>query len=121
VAIGSRYLNGITVVNWPLRRILLSVFANNYVRTLLRMPIHDCTSGYRCWRRDALARLPLASVLSEGYAFEVEILYLACRAGYRIVELPIVFTDRQRGQSKMSMRGIAESVVLPWVLPWRRR
>jgi dolichol-phosphate mannosyltransferase len=121
VAIGSRYLNGITVVNWPLRRILLSVVANNYVRMILRMPIHDCTSGYRCWRRDALAKLPLASIFSEGYAFEVEILYLARRAGCRMVEVPIVFTDRQCGQSKMSMRGIAESVVLPWALPWRTR
>jgi dolichol-phosphate mannosyltransferase len=121
LVIGSRYVHGTTVSDWPLRRIVLSVWANNYVRWILRIPVRDCTSGYRCWRRDALARLPLRAIVSEGYAFQVEMAYRAHRSGYRISEVPIVFTDRQQGRSKMSAGVIAESIVIPWLLPWRAR
>src|SRR3989304_1251780 len=78
---GARYLPGVSVVNWPLRRIVLSAFANHYVRAVTRLSVRDCTSGFRCWRREALGRLPLAHVSSEGYSFLVEMLYLADRIG----------------------------------------
>ena len=120
LVIGSRYLRGVSVVNWPVRRIILSAFANRYVRTVTRLQVHDCTSGYRCWRRDALARLPLARIGSEGYSFLVEMLYLAQRAGCRIVESPIIFVERRQGDSKMSPRVMLESALTPWRLVLRR-
>ena len=81
MVIGSRYLNGVSVVNWPLHRIFLSAFANKYIRAVTRLTPRDCTSGYRCWRREALARLPLAGMVSDGYAFLVEMLFEAHAAG----------------------------------------
>jgi dolichol-phosphate mannosyltransferase len=116
LVIGSRYLNGVSVVNWPLRRIMLSAFANRYIRTVTRLSVRDCTSGYRCWRRDALARLPLKRIASEGYSFLVEMLYLAQRAGCRIVESPIIFVERRQGVSKMSPKVMWESALTPWRL-----
>lgn len=116
LVIGSRYLNGVSVVNWPLRRIMLSAFANRYIRVVTRLSVRDCTSGYRCWRRDALARLPLNRIGSEGYSFLVEMLYLAQRAGCRIVESPIIFVERRQGVSKMSPKVIWESALTPWRL-----
>ena len=121
--IGSRYLNGVSVVNWPLHRIFLSAFANRYVRAVTRSPPSDCTSGYRCWRRDALARLPLDAMVSNGYAFIVEMLFEASRRGCRIGEVPIIFVERRQGQSKVSGRVLAESLIVPWRLaapPTRR-
>jgi len=116
LVVGSRYLDGVSVVNWPLRRLILSAFANHYVRTVTRLPVHDCTSGFRCWRRDALARLPLDRVASEGYAFLVEMLYIAHRHGCRIVESPIIFVERRQGASKLSSNAILESALMPWRL-----
>ena len=116
LVIGSRYLNGVSVVNWPLRRIMLSVFANRYIRTVTRLSVRDCTSGYRCWRREALTRLPLNRIGSEGYSFLVEMLYLAQRAGCRIVESPIIFVERRHGVSKMSPKVMVESALTPWRL-----
>jgi dolichol-phosphate mannosyltransferase len=120
VVIGSRYLDGVSVVNWPLHRIFLSAFANKYIRAVTRLTPRDCTSGYRCWRREALARLPLRSVLSDGYAFLVEMLYQASRLGCRIGEVPIIFIERRAGQSKVSTPVLLESLVVPWRLIFRR-
>jgi dolichol-phosphate mannosyltransferase len=121
VVIGSRYVQGISVVNWPLRRIVLSTFANKYVRAVTRLRPRDCTSGFRCWRREALARLDMDLVVSDGYAFLVEMLYLAQRFGLRIVEVPIIYVERRAGQSKMSKRVMLESAVTPWRLVVQRR
>lgn len=120
LVIGSRYLNGVSVVNWPLRRIILSAFANQYVRAVTRLSVRDCTSGFRCWRRDALARMPMNRLESEGYSLLVEMLYLAQRAGCRIVETPIIFVERRQGVSKMSSRVMLESALTPWRLLVRR-
>jgi dolichol-phosphate mannosyltransferase len=114
VVIGSRYVPGGRVVNWPLRRRLLSRFANLYVRTVTRLTVHDCTSGYRCWRRDALAGLPLDRLSSDGYAFLVEMLYAAARRGCRVSEVPITFVERRLGESKLSREVVMESAIAPW-------
>lgn len=114
LVIGSRYLNGVSVVNWPLSRLILSTFANRYVRGVTGLPARDCTSGYRCWRRTALATLPLRRFVSDGYAFLVEMLYEAMGAGCRIGEVPIIYVERREGQSKMSRSVIFESVLMPW-------
>jgi dolichol-phosphate mannosyltransferase len=116
VAIGSRYVRGGGVVNWPLRRLVLSRFANLYVRTITRLAAYDCTSGFRCWRREALAALPLERFVSDGYSFVVEMLYVAARQGRTIAEVPITFVERREGQSKMSLSIIAESALTPWRL-----
>ena len=116
LVIGSRYLNGVSVVNWPLQRIILSAFANRYIRSVTGLAVHDCTSGYRCWRRDCLARIPLERLISEGYAFLVETLYLAKRLGYSIREVPIIFVERRLGSSKVSSGVLIESVIVPWRL-----
>jgi dolichol-phosphate mannosyltransferase len=119
LVIGSRYLHGVSVVNWPLRRLILSTFANRYVRAVTGLPARDCTSGYRCWRRTALATLPLRRFVSDGYAFLVEMLYEAMSAGCRIGEVPIIYVERREGQSKMSRSVILESVFVPWRLVLR--
>jgi dolichol-phosphate mannosyltransferase len=126
LVIGSRYLHGVSVVNWPLSRLILSTFANRYVRGITGLPARDCTSGYRCWRREALARLPLRRFVSDGYAFLVEMLFEAMGAGCRIGEVPIIYVERREGQSKMSRGVILESVFVPWRLvarhpSWRGR
>jgi dolichol-phosphate mannosyltransferase len=119
VVIGSRYLHGVSVVNWPLRRLILSTFANRYIRAITRLSPRDCTSGYRCWRREALALVPLERVVSDGYAFLVELLYEASRRGARIGEVPIIFVERRQGVSKMSTRVMFESALTPWRLVLR--
>jgi dolichol-phosphate mannosyltransferase len=120
VAIGSRYLYGVSVVNWPLRRIMLSAFANQYIRAITGLPARDCTSGYRCWRREMLAQVPLDSVVSDGYAFVVETFFEAVRRGARVVEVPIIFVERRHGVSKLSKAVLAESMLMPWRLALRR-
>jgi dolichol-phosphate mannosyltransferase len=120
VVIGSRYVQGVSVVNWPLRRVLLSIVANRYVREILGLAPHDCTSGYRCWRREALARIPFGSIASEGYAFLVELLFEADATGCRIGEVPIIFVERRAGTSKVSKRVVLESLLTPWRLLGRR-
>jgi dolichol-phosphate mannosyltransferase len=121
LVIGSRYIPGGELHHWPAHRVMLSAFANWYVRTITRLSVHDCTSGFRCWTSGLLARLPLDRIMSDGYAFQVEMAWEAHRAGGRIVEVPITFVERREGQSKMSSRVIAESVVLPWRLAARPR
>ena len=117
--IGSRYVSGGRIENWPLHRRMLSAFANRYIRAITGMKIRDCTSGFRCWRREALERLPLASIASDGYAFIVELAFEATRAGLRCVEVPITFTERRQGASKLSGMVIVESAILPWRLAAR--
>ena len=121
VVIGSRYLNGVSVVNWPLRRIFLSTFANRYIRFVTGLTPTDCTSGFRCWRREALSRIPLDRVASAGYAFLVEMLYRAAENGSNIGEVPIIFVERRQGQSKVSSAVLLESLATPWRLRLQRR
>jgi dolichol-phosphate mannosyltransferase len=121
MVIGSRYVPGGQLRNWPAHRVLLSAFANRYVRAITRMQVNDCTSGFRCWRRELLARMPLDAIVSDGYAFLVELTWEAHRAGGRIAEVPIAFVERTTGASKMSGRVIVESAILPWRLVARGR
>jgi dolichol-phosphate mannosyltransferase len=121
LVIGSRYMNGgVSVVNWPISRILLSAFGNRYIRFVTNLAASDCTSGYRCWRRDALARLPIAAMVSDGYAFLVEMLFEAKQRSFRIGEVPIIFIERRLGQSKLSSNVLIESLIMPWRLVFRR-
>jgi dolichol-phosphate mannosyltransferase len=121
LVIGSRYLQGVSVVNWPLHRLILSTFANRYIRAVTRLPVADCTSGFRCWRRQALDRVPLERIVSDGYAFLVEMLYEAHRSGCSIGEVPIIFVERRIGSSKISSGVIRESFFTPWRMALRRR
>jgi dolichol-phosphate mannosyltransferase len=116
LVLGSRYLHGVSVVNWPLHRIVLSSVANRYIRAVTGLQVRDCTTGFRCWRRDALARVPLGGLISEGYAFLVEQLHLAVRSGCRVREVPIIFVERREGSSKISSSVLLESVIVPWRL-----
>jgi len=121
LVLGSRYLNGISVINWPLRRILLSWFANRYVRAITGLTTCDTTSGFRCWRRDALAKLRVERFISRRYAFTVETVFEVARQGGRVGEVPIIFVERRVGASKMSGPVLLESMVMPWRLVWRHR
>jgi dolichol-phosphate mannosyltransferase len=116
LVIGSRYVPGGGVVNWPLRRRVLSRFANIYIRTVTRITPRDCTSGYRCWRRAALASIPLDRMTSDGYSFLVEMLFAAARQRLRIAEVPITFVERRLGESKLSRAVLLESAITPWRL-----
>jgi len=118
--IGSRYVPGGRIENWAKRRAFLSAFANRYIRAITGLQVRDCTSGFRCWRREALQRLPLERIASNGYAFQVEMTWEAASAGCRIVEVPITFVERRQGASKLSWRVIVESALLPWRLVMRR-
>jgi dolichol-phosphate mannosyltransferase len=119
LVIGSRYLNGISVVNWPLRRIILSQFANFYIRTVTGLHMRDITTGYRCWRRTSLAKLPLDRIVSDGYAFLLDVTFMAADAGLRIEESPIIFIERRIGASKLSSGVLFESLITPWKLIFR--
>ena len=116
VVLGSRYIPGGGIVNWPTRRRLLSRFANLYIRLVTRIRARDCTSGYRCWRRATLAALPLDDFASDGYSFLVEMLYVAQGFGSRITEVPITFVERRQGESKLSSGVLLESALTPWRL-----
>lgn len=116
IAIGSRYYQGVRVLNWHVSRLLLSLFANRYVRFILGMRVADATSGYRAYRRAAVEAILASRIDSQGYSFLVEILYRAYRRGMRIVEVPIVYSERREGQSKMSKGVIFEAMIRPWLL-----
>jgi len=116
IVIGSRYIPDGAVVNWPKRRRVLSRFANSYIRLVTRLRARDCTSGYRCWRREALASIELAQFTSEGYSFLVEMLYAAAAARLRFAEVPITFVERRLGESKLSRAVLLESAITPWRL-----
>lgn len=102
VAIGSRYCDGISVVNWPIGRIIMSYYASLYVRTVLRMKVYDCTAGFKCYTREALSTIRLDEVRMKGYGFQIEMKYTAWKLGFRITEVPIIFVNRKEGTSKMS-------------------
>jgi dolichol-phosphate mannosyltransferase len=114
--IGSRYKSGVNVINWPMSRLLLSYCANIYARTITGLPLTDSTGGFKCFRREALASIPLDQVRSNGYAFQIEMSFRVWRRGFRVREIPIVFTDRVEGQSKMSKRIVREAIWMVWWL-----
>jgi dolichol-phosphate mannosyltransferase len=120
VVLGSRYLHGITVVNWPLRRLVLSVGANIYARLVTGLPVKDCTGGFKCFRQEVLAALPLDRIRSDGYSFQIEVTWHCWKRGFRIREIPIVFEDRRIGVSKMNKRIIWEASWLVWKLFFMR-
>ena len=117
VVIGSRYISGINVVNWPMSRLLLSYFANIYTRVVTGMTIRDTTSGFKCFRREVLEHIDLDRVRSDGYAFQIEMNFRCWRKGYRVREIPIIFVDRRSGTSKLS-RGVINEAV--WIVWWLR-
>lgn len=116
VVLGSRYLHGVNVVNWPLSRLILSKFANMYARFVTGVPVCDLTGGYKCFRRVVLEGIELERIRSDGYAFQIELTWMAWRLGYRITEVPIIFWERQAGASKLSRRIIWEALWLVWRL-----
>jgi len=116
LVVGSRYLNGVTVINWPLSRLILSVGANIYTRVVTGMPLKDATGGFKCFRREVLESLPLDKIKSDGYSFQIEVNFLAWKKGFRVKEIPIVFVDRTAGTSKMSRRIVYEAAFLVWKL-----
>jgi dolichol-phosphate mannosyltransferase len=116
LVIGSRYLNGISVVNWPLRRLMLSYFANVYTRCITGLRIQDCTSGFKCFRRRVIESIELDRIRSDGYSFQIEMNYRCVEKGFRVGEIPIIFIDRHSGSSKMSKKIVREAVVMVWKL-----
>lgn len=110
VAIGSRYITGVNVVNWPMNRILLSYFASKYVRFVTRMDIQDTTAGFICYKKEVLEAIDLDAIKFVGYAFQIEMKFKAHLKGFKIVEVPVIFTDRAKGKSKMSGGIISEAV-----------
>lgn len=116
LVIGSRYIKGINVVNWPLRRLILSFLAAHYVRLITGMPINDPTGGFKCFRRNVLESIDLDAILSDGYSFQIEMNFRTWVKKFRIKEIPIVFTDRRSGQSKMSKKIVREAIFVVWKL-----
>jgi dolichol-phosphate mannosyltransferase len=116
LVIGSRYLNGVSVVNWPLRRLMLSYFASVYTRVITGLTISDCTSGFKCFRRQVLESIDLDKVRSDGYSFQIEMNFRCVERGFRVAEVPIIFIDRHAGTSKMSKRIVREAVLMVWKL-----
>ena len=116
LVIGSRYISGVNVVNWPMRRLILSYAANLYTRIITGMPVRDATSGFKCFRREVLQSINLDSIHSNGYAFQIEMDFLAWKKGYRVFEIPIVFVDRRVGVSKMSKNIVYEAAWIVWRL-----
>lgn len=115
LAIGSRYSNGVNVVNWPMSRVLLSYFASKYVRLITRMPIHDTTAGFKCYRRSVLEAIDFHKIRFTGYAFQIEMKFRTWKQGFKLKEVPVIFTDRKLGESKMS-RGIIREAVFGVIL-----
>jgi dolichol-phosphate mannosyltransferase len=119
LVIGSRYRNGkVTVVNWPMTRLMLSYAANIYSRIVTGLKLFDATGGFKCFRRQVLEAIDLDDVRSNGYAFQIEMSFRAWKKGFRIAEIPIVFTDRTEGESKMSKRIVREAIWMVWRLRW---
>jgi dolichol-phosphate mannosyltransferase len=116
LVIGSRYKTGVNVINWPMSRLLLSYGANIYVRWITGLPLTDATGGFKCFRREVLAAIPLEKVRSNGYAFQIEMSFRAWKRKFRLVEVPIVFVDRVEGSSKMSRAIVREAVWMVWWL-----
>ncbi len=119
VVLGSRYKNGVNVINWPMSRLLLSWFANFYTRIITGLPIHDATGGYKCFRREVLEAIDLDRVKSNGYAFQIEMNFKAWKKGFKLEEIPIIFVDRVKGKSKMSKKIVREAVTMVWKLRFK--
>ena len=102
VSIGSRYINGVNIVNWPMSRLLMSFFASKYVKIITGMPIQDSTAGFKCYKKEVLQKINLDKIRFVGYAFQIEMKFTAWKYGFKIIEVPVIFTDRQEGNSKMS-------------------
>ncbi|OGC86748.1 MAG: dolichyl-phosphate beta-D-mannosyltransferase [candidate division Zixibacteria bacterium RBG_16_48_11] len=116
LVLGSRYISGVNVVNWPMSRLILSYLANIYSRWITGLPVRDSTGGFKCYRRVVLEKIELDKIKSEGYSFQIETSFRAWRKGFRIVEIPIIFVDRKEGQSKMSKRIVREAMWMVWKL-----
>jgi dolichol-phosphate mannosyltransferase len=116
VVLGSRYKNGVNVINWPMRRLLLSWLANIYTRVITGMPLHDATGGFKCFKREVLEAIDINRVKSNGYAFQIEMNFKAWKKGFTIKEIPIIFVDRVKGSSKMSKKIVREAVFMVWKL-----
>jgi len=128
LAVGSRYVTGVNVVNWPMGRVLMSYFASRYVRMVTGMPIHDTTAGFVCYRKEVLETIPLDSVKFVGYAFQIEMKFKTWKYGFKIDEVPIIFTDRTRGVSKMSAGifkeaffGVLQMTIESWFRKFERK
>jgi dolichol-phosphate mannosyltransferase len=119
LVLGSRYINGVRVLNWPMSRLLLSYFASIYTQIVTGLPIKDATGGFKCFRREVLEGINLDNVRSNGYAFQIEMSFKAWRKGFRVMEIPIVFLDRRIGVSKMSRKIVYEAVFMLWMLRFR--
>lgn len=127
LSVGSRYVTGVNVVNWPMGRVLMSYFASRYVRIVTRMPFHDTTAGFVCYRKEVLETIPLDKVKFVGYAFQIEMKFLTWKYGFKVTEVPIIFTDRTRGVSKMSAGifkeaffGVLQMTILSWFRKFER-
>jgi dolichol-phosphate mannosyltransferase len=116
LVLGSRYIHGVNVVNWPLKRLLLSYYANVYTRIITGLPIRDATGGFKCFRREVLETIDLDTIQSNGYGFQIELSFKAWRKGFRIKEIPIIFIDREFGESKLSKNIMWEAMFLVWKL-----
>jgi dolichol-phosphate mannosyltransferase len=118
VAIGSRYVSGVNVVNWPMGRVLMSYFASKYVRLVTGLPIHDTTAGFKCYRREVLETIGLDQIRFKGYAFQIEMKFTAYKCGFRIAEVPVIFVNREKGVSKMNSSIFGEAVFGVLQLKW---
>ena len=116
VVIGSRYVNGVSVVNWPIRRLILSYCASVYTRLITGLQLSDCTGGFKCFKREVLEAIDLSSIKSDGYSFQIEMNYRCFERGFNIGEIPIIFVDRHAGTSKMSKQIVREAVFMVWKL-----
>jgi dolichol-phosphate mannosyltransferase len=114
--LGSRYISGVNVVNWPMSRLLLSYFANIYTRIITGLPVRDATGGYKCFRKEVLAAIDFDNIKSNGYAFQIEMTFKAWKKGFRVGEIPITFVDRVIGKSKMSKKIVREAITMVWKL-----
>ncbi|MBS4036025.1 MAG: polyprenol monophosphomannose synthase [Ignavibacterium sp.] len=119
LVLGSRYIDGVRVLNWPMRRLLLSFFASVYTRIITGMPVRDATGGFKCFRKKVLEGIDLNKVQSNGYSFQIEMTFKAYKKGFKIKEIPIVFMDRVKGTSKMSKKIVYEAVFMVWKLRLR--
>jgi dolichol-phosphate mannosyltransferase len=116
LVLGSRYIKGVNVINWPMKRLLLSYYANTYTRLVTGLPVRDATGGFKCFRVEVLKAINLDAVRSNGYAFQIEMSFKAWKKGFSIVEIPIIFMDRRVGVSKMSKKIVREAITMVWRL-----
>lgn len=128
LSIGSRYIKGVNVVNWPIGRVIMSYYASAYVRLITRMPVRDATAGFKCYTRKVLETIDLSKIKFMGYAFQIEMKFAAWKCGFNVVEVPIIFTDRQEGKSKMStgifkeaVLGVIQMTIKSWFRDYKKK